>query len=48
MHRVSVLGMGAESPVADNKSRQGRKQNRRVEVRVYTAAANQQHSAQAR
>jgi outer membrane protein OmpA-like peptidoglycan-associated protein len=31
---ISVVGMGPESPVGDNKSPQGRAQNRRVEVEV--------------
>jgi outer membrane protein OmpA-like peptidoglycan-associated protein len=34
LYRLSIVGLGEESPVADNKSRQGRAQNRRVEVRV--------------
>ena len=40
LYRVHVMGFGAESPVADNKSRDGRKQNRRVEVAVYKAGAD--------
>lgn len=31
---VSILGKGPESPIADNKSEAGRKQNRRVEVEI--------------
>lgn len=31
---VSTLGMGPESPVADNKTTEGRQQNRRVEIEV--------------
>jgi outer membrane protein OmpA-like peptidoglycan-associated protein len=37
LHRVHLLGLGADDPVADNTTRDGRRQNRRVEVRVYTA-----------
>jgi len=37
--RVSIVGLGSEKPVADNNTRSGREQNRRAEVRVYTAAA---------
>lgn len=37
LFRVNTVGYGEESPAADNKTREGRKQNRRVEIRVYTA-----------
>jgi outer membrane protein OmpA-like peptidoglycan-associated protein len=35
LRRVHVLGVGSDVPVADNKTREGRKENRRVEVKVY-------------
>jgi len=35
LRMIHILGMGAESPKADNKTREGRKQNRRVEIRVF-------------
>jgi outer membrane protein OmpA-like peptidoglycan-associated protein len=34
LHRMHTMGYGSEAPAADNKTREGRKQNRRVEVRV--------------
>lgn len=34
MHRISVISYGESKPVAGNESRDGRAQNRRVEVRV--------------
>jgi outer membrane protein OmpA-like peptidoglycan-associated protein len=35
LHRIQVAGYGEENPAADNKTRDGRKENRRVEIRVY-------------
>jgi outer membrane protein OmpA-like peptidoglycan-associated protein len=36
LYRVNTLGYGKANPAADNKTRDGRKQNRRVEVKLYT------------
>jgi outer membrane protein OmpA-like peptidoglycan-associated protein len=36
LFRVNTMGYGKESPAADNKTRDGRKQNRRVEVKLFT------------
>jgi outer membrane protein OmpA-like peptidoglycan-associated protein len=37
LHRIQSIGLGNAQPVAENKSRQGRAQNRRVEVRLFAA-----------
>jgi outer membrane protein OmpA-like peptidoglycan-associated protein len=36
LFRVNPMGYGKENPASDNKTRDGRKQNRRVEVRLFT------------
>lgn len=35
LHQVTVLGSGYADPTGDDKTRDGRKQNRRVEVRIF-------------
>jgi outer membrane protein OmpA-like peptidoglycan-associated protein len=37
LFRVNTVAYGKENPAADNKTRDGRKQNRRVEVRIFSA-----------
>jgi outer membrane protein OmpA-like peptidoglycan-associated protein len=38
LYRISMLGLGKEGPVADNKTKKGRDQNRRVEVTLLKLA----------
>jgi len=47
LHRITVIGLGPEAPTADNKSSKGRKQNRRVEVKVFSADELATQTAQA-
>lgn len=42
LYRISIVGLGKEDPVADNKNEQGRSQNRRVEVRVLKSTGSRQ------
>jgi outer membrane protein OmpA-like peptidoglycan-associated protein len=34
LHRITIVGLGKSNPVGDNKTKAGREQNRRVEVKV--------------
>jgi OOP family OmpA-OmpF porin len=43
--RIHILGYGEEMPAADNKSRDGRKQNRRVDVKIMAPQAGTQTSS---
>ena len=41
LRKINVLGVGEADPNADNKSREGRKQARRVEIKVFALDFNQ-------
>ncbi len=42
LYRISIVGLGKEDPVADNKNAKGRAQNRRVEVRLLKSTGSRQ------
>ena len=42
LYRISIVGLGKDDPVADNKTEKGRAENRRVEVRVLKSSGSRQ------
>jgi outer membrane protein OmpA-like peptidoglycan-associated protein len=42
LFRIAIVGLGKDNPVADNKTRDGRAQNRRVEIQVLKSGGNRQ------
>lgn len=42
LYRISIVGLGKDDPIADNKNEEGRAQNRRVEVRVLKSTGSRQ------
>ena len=46
LRSIRTLGVGADFPDADNKTRAARKENRRVDVKIYALDLNGQTTAQ--
>ena len=44
-HKIYLIGLGKDKPVQDNKSREGRAANRRVDIRLMTNTTEGQPSA---
>jgi OOP family OmpA-OmpF porin len=42
LFRISIVGLGKDDPVADNKTEKGRAENRRVEVRLLKSSGSRQ------
>jgi OOP family OmpA-OmpF porin len=42
LYRISIVGLGKDDPVADNKTEKGRAENRRVEVRLLKSSGSRQ------
>ena len=45
LHRIQLIGLGSEKPAAANETLEGRKQNRRVEVWIYTPEPTSQSAS---
>ena len=46
LYRVHRIGLGSEGPAADNLTREGRRQNRRVEATLFVSGAESQYQTE--